>query len=58
MKKIYMTPQTEEVKVKTQQLMQAASSFNLTSNDATVDEDSNYETLSRGNSWLDDEEEY
>ena len=53
-----MTPQTEEVKVKTQQLMQAASSFNLTSNDATVDEDSNYETLSRGNSWLDDEEEY
>ena len=58
MKKIYMTPQTEEVKVKTQQLMQAASSFNLTSTNATVDEDSNYETLSRGNSWLDDEEEY
>ena len=56
MKKIYLTPQTEVVKVNVEQVMQAASSFKLTSDEASVDGD-DYETLSRGGGgWFDDEE--
>lgn len=58
MKKLYMTPQTEEVKVNIEQVMQAASSFDMTGNPADVNGDGDYNTLSRrtNNLWADDED--
>ena len=58
MKKTYMTPQIEEVKVKIQQLMQV-DSIAMRGEPAEVNDDGNYNTLSRGGgSWSDDDEDY
>ncbi len=58
MKKTYMTPQIEEVKVKIQQLMQV-DSIAMSGDSAAVNGDGNYNTLSRGGgSWSDDDEDY
>lgn len=56
MKKTYMTPQIEEVKVNIQQLMQV-DSIAMRGDSATVNGDGNYNTLSRGGGWFDDDEE-
>jgi hypothetical protein len=57
MKKTYMTPQIEEVKVNIQQLMQV-DSIAMRGESAAVNGDGNYNTLSRGGSWFDDDEDY
>jgi len=57
MKKTYMTPQIEEVKVNIQQLMQV-DSIAMRGDSATVNGDGNYNTLSRGGGWFDDDEDY
>ena len=58
MKKTYMTPQIEEVKVNIQQLMQV-DSIAMSGDSASVKGDGNYNTLSRGGgSWSDDDEDY
>ena len=56
MKKTYMTPQIEEVKVNIQQLMQV-DSIAMSGGSASVNGDGNYNTLSRGGGWFDDDEE-
>ncbi len=53
-----MTPQTEEVKVNIEQVMQAASSLDMTGDSADVNGDGDHNTLSRrtNNLWADDED--
>lgn len=57
MKKIYLIPKTVEVKVDySKSLLQSTSpQVTMSGNDASINEDGDYETVSRGTSWFDED---
>lgn len=55
MKKVYISPVTEKIEVRVEQHLLDGSTVGLTASPASIDNEGNYETLSRESSLWDDE---